>query len=38
MKKVCIIGMGYVGLTLGMHAVRNGYDVHGIEILESTFN
>ena len=38
MKKICIVGMGYVGLTLAMHAVRNGYEVFGIEILDSTYN
>jgi nucleotide sugar dehydrogenase len=37
MKKVCIVGMGYVGLTLAIHAVRNGYEVHGIEIQDSTY-
>ncbi len=31
MKKVCIVGMSYVGLTLATHAVRNGYDVHGMD-------
>lgn len=38
MKKVCILGLGYVGLTLAVHAVRNGYEVHGIEILEATLD
>jgi len=37
MKKICIVGMGYVCLTLAMHAARNGYEVYGIEILDSTF-
>ena len=37
-KKICIVGLGYVGLTLAMHSVRNGYEVHGIEILDDTFD
>jgi UDP-N-acetyl-D-mannosaminuronic acid dehydrogenase len=37
MKKVCIVGMGYVGLTLAIHAVRNGYEVHGVEIQDRTY-
>ena len=37
-QKICIIGLGYVGLTLAMHAARNKFEVHGIEILESTYN
>lgn len=36
MAKVCILGLGYVGLTLALHAAKNGYEVHGVEILEST--
>lgn len=38
MLKVCIVGLGYVGMTLAMHSARSGYEVHGIEILEETFN
>jgi len=37
-NKICIVGLGYVGLTLAMHAIRNNYEVHGIEILEDTFD
>ena len=36
MEKICVLGMGYVGLTLSIHAAKNGYEVHGVEILEST--
>ena len=36
-KRICIVGLGYVGMTLAMHAVRNGYEVHGIETLNTTF-
>ena len=37
-KKICVVGLGYVGLTLAMHSVRNRYEVHGIEILDDTFD
>jgi len=37
-QKVCIVGLGYVGLTLAMHAARKGYEVHGIEILDATYD
>jgi len=37
-QKVCVVGLGYVGLTLAMHAARNGYEVHGIEILDATYD
>lgn len=31
-KNVCIVGLGYVGLTLGVYLARNGMNVHGVEI------
>ena len=36
MEKICVLGLGYVGLTLSVHAAKNGYEVHGVEILENT--
>jgi UDP-N-acetyl-D-mannosaminuronic acid dehydrogenase len=36
MSNVCILGLGYVGLTLALHAAKKGFIVYGIEILEST--
>ena len=33
-NKVCIIGMGYVGLTLAVAMAKKGYIVHGVEIDE----
>lgn len=30
-KKVCIIGLGYVGLTLAVHMARRGFSVIGVE-------
>lgn len=37
-QKICVVGLGYVGLTLAMHAARKGYEVHGIEILDATYD
>ena len=37
-KRICVVGLGYVGLTLAMHSVRNRYEVHGIETLDDTFD
>jgi nucleotide sugar dehydrogenase len=34
-EKVCIIGLGYVGLPLAVQAALRGYEVHGIERDES---
>ena len=31
-RAVCVIGLGYVGLTLAVAMVRAGFDVHGVEI------
>ena len=33
-NKVCIMGMGYVGLTLAVAMAKRGYSVHGVEIDE----
>ena len=32
MNKICIVGLGYVGMTLAMHAARNNYKVYGVEV------
>lgn len=31
-KNICIMGMGYVGLTLAVAMAQKGYKVHGVEI------
>ena len=31
-KNVCVIGLGYVGLTLAVYLARQGMNVHGVEI------
>jgi len=35
-KKVCIVGMGYVGLTLAVVMAECGFDVYGVEINPET--
>lgn len=30
-SRVCVVGLGYVGLTLAVHAARRGYEVFGLE-------
>ncbi len=35
-NKVCIMGMGYVGLTLGAVMSNRGFDVYGVEINPAT--
>lgn len=35
-KKICIIGLGYVGLTLSLTFTNNKIPIHGIEINSST--
>lgn len=34
-KSICVVGLGYVGLTLAVYLVRKGLRVHGVEISES---
>ena len=31
-KKICIMGMGYIGLPTGALLAREGYEVHGVDI------
>ena len=33
-KQVCVLGLGYVGLTLGVAMARAGFSVHGLEVQE----
>ena len=35
---VCVIGLGYVGLTLSVYLAHNGMSVHGVEISDSILN
>lgn len=36
MEKICILGLGYVGLTLAVHAAGAGFEVYGVEISDET--
>jgi UDP-N-acetyl-D-mannosaminuronic acid dehydrogenase len=35
-KKICILGLGYIGLPTAALLANNGYIVHGVDILEDT--
>ena len=35
-KSICIIGLGYVGLTLAVTMAQIGFKVNGVEIVEET--
>jgi UDP-N-acetyl-D-mannosaminuronic acid dehydrogenase len=37
-EKVCIIGLGYVGLTLAVSMANVGYPVHGVEIRQDVLD
>ena len=36
MKKICVIGLGYIGLPTASLLANKGYDVHGVDVIEST--
>ncbi len=36
MKKVCVIGLGYIGLPTAALLANKNYDVHGVDIVKST--
>jgi len=35
-KKVCVIGLGYIGLPTAALLANEGYDVHGVDVAQST--
>lgn len=35
-KKVCVIGLGYIGLPTAALLANRGYEVHGVDIVQST--
>jgi len=35
MKKVCVIGLGYIGLPTAALLANRGYDVHGVDVVQS---
>ena len=38
MKKLCVVGLGYVGLTFAVHACKRGFKVHGLEVNKKTLS
>ncbi len=36
MKKICVIGLGYIGLPTAALLANCGYDVHGVDVVQST--
>ena len=35
-QKVCVIGLGYIGLPTAALLANRGYDVHGVDVVQST--
>ena len=36
MKKICVIGLGYIGLPTAALLANRGYDVHGVDVVQDT--
>ena len=36
MKKICVMGLGYIGLPTAALLANKGYDVHGVDVVQST--
>jgi UDP-N-acetyl-D-mannosaminuronic acid dehydrogenase len=37
-KKICVLGLGYIGLPTAALLANRGYDVHGVDVVQSTVN
>lgn len=37
-KNVCVIGLGYIGLPTAALLANRGFDIHGVDIVQSTVN
>ena len=35
-KKICVIGLGYIGLPTAALLANRGYEVHGVDVIQST--
>ena len=35
-KKICVVGLGYIGLPTAALLANKGYDVHGVDVVQST--
>jgi UDP-N-acetyl-D-mannosaminuronic acid dehydrogenase len=38
MKKICVVGLGYIGLPTAALLANKGYDVHGVDVVQNTVN
>lgn len=38
MKKITVLGLGYIGLPTALFFAKNGYEVTGVDVIESTVN
>ncbi len=36
MKKVCVVGLGYIGLPTAALLANRGYEVHGVDVVQAT--
>jgi len=36
MQKICVVGLGYIGLPTAAFLANRGYDVHGVDVVQST--
>ena len=36
MKKICVIGLGYIGLPTAALLANRGYEIHGVDVVQST--
>ena len=36
MKKICVMGLGYIGLPTAALLANRGYEVHGVDVVQST--
>ena len=37
-KRICVIGLGYIGLPTAALLANRGYDVHGVDVVQSTID
>ncbi len=35
-KKICVIGLGYIGLPTAALLANRGYNVHGVDVVQNT--
>lgn len=35
-KKICVIGLGYIGLPTAALLANRGYQIHGVDVVQST--